>query len=154
MNIYIASPLHTFECKAEIRAVVHYLREIGQNVYAPMELKIPDAWDLPNQVWAKKVYDNDIEQLNKADLIICIYRGFKFAGGTGTAWELGYAVASGKDVIVLCTDIEAKQSLMIINSAKIVEPYGDYQKAFEEYLAYKEGKFETPYINPRLQDQS
>lgn len=154
MNIYIASPLHTPECKKEIQVVVDYLRNRGENVYAPMELKIPNAWDLPNQVWAKKVYDNDIEQLNKADLIICIYRGFKFAGGTGTAWELGYAVASGKDVIVLCTDIESKQSLMIINSALVVEPYEDYEKAFEEYLEFKEGNILTPYINPRLQDQS
>ena len=26
-------------------------------------------------------------------LDICIYRGFKFAGGTGTAFEVGYATA-------------------------------------------------------------
>lgn len=43
---------------------------------------------------------------------------------------------------------------MIINSALVVEPYEDYEKAFEEYLEFKEGNILTPYINPRLQDQS
>ena len=122
MRIYIASPLHTLECKGEIISVVEQLRSLGHEVYSPMELKIPNAWDISNREWAKKVYDNDINELNKADVIVCIYRGFKFAGGTGTAWELGYARAKNKDVIVLCTDITSKQSLMIINSAIVVMP--------------------------------
>jgi nucleoside deoxyribosyltransferase len=156
MRIYIASPLHTLECKGEIIRVVEYLRSLGHEVYSPMELKIPNAWDISNREWAKKVYDNDINELNKADVIVCIYRGFKFAGGTGTAWELGYARAKNKDVIVLCTDITSKQSLMIINSAIVVMPYEEYKEAWSRYLLTQlpNPDFEIPYIHPDLQDQS
>lgn len=155
MKIYIASPLHTPECKEEITQVVEYLRSLGNEVYSPMELKIPNAWDISNQEWAKKVYDNDIAELNKAEVIVCIYRGFKFAGGTGTAWELGYAKASNKNIVVLCTDITSKQSLMIINSAIITMPYNQYKEAWEMYMSIgKDQKFDIPYIHPDLQDQS
>lgn len=157
MKIYLASSLHTDELKKRITTVVEYLREKGHSVYSPMELKIPNAWDLPNQEWAKKVYDKDIKELTNADMIVCIYNGFNFAGGTGTAWELGYARAMGKDVIVLCTDIKSKQSLMIVNSGIIVMPYEEYKKAWEMYmddLLRIKSLPKKPYIHPDLQDQS
>lgn len=156
VKIYLASSLHTDELKRRITAVVEYLRKKGHSVYSPMELKIPNAWDLPNQEWAKKVYDNDIKELTNADMIICIYNGFNFAGGTGTAWELGFAKAMNKDVIVLCTDIKSKQSLMIVNSGIIVMPYEEYKKAWEMYEKYNEDSksISVPYIHPDLQDQS
>ena len=151
MNIYIASSLHTDELKARIKAVVNFLRAQGNNVYSPMELKIPNAWDISNREWAKKVYDNDIAELSKADLVVCIYNGFNFAGGTGTAWELGFARAQGKDVIVLCTDIKAKQSLMIVNSGCVVMPFEEYEKAWDIYQKLEN---QDIYIHPDLQDQS
>jgi len=157
LKIYLASSLHTDELKKRITTVVEYLREKGHSVYSPMELKIPNAWDLPNQEWAKKVYDKDIKELTNADMIVCIYNGFNFAGGTGTAWELGYARAMGKDVIVLCTDIKSKQSLMIVNSGIIVMPYEEYKKAWEMYmddLLRIKSLPKKPYIHPDLQDQS
>lgn len=81
-----------------------------------------------------------------------VQNGFNFAGGTGTAWELGFARAQGKDVIVLCTDIKAKQSLMIINSGRVVMPYEQYKEAWKIYngLIY----LNDCYIHPDLQDQS
>lgn len=151
MNIYIASSLHTDELKARIKAVVNFLRAQGNNVYSPMELKIPNAWDISNREWAKKVYDNDIAELSKADLVVCIYNGFNFAGGTGTAWELGFARAQGKDVIVLCTDIKAKQSLMIVNSGCVVMPFEEYEEAWDIYQKLEN---QDIYIHPDLQDQS
>lgn len=89
-------------------------------------------------------------------MIVCIYNGFNFAGGTGTAWELGFAKAMNKDVIVLCTDIKSKQSLMIINSGIIVMPYEEYEKAWDMYEDYTKNSksISIPYIHPDLQDQS
>ena len=152
LKIYLAASLHTDELKSRIRTVVNYLRENGHEVYSPMELKIPNAWDISNREWARKVYDNDVAELTKADIIVCIYNGFNFAGGTGTAWELGFARAQNKDVIVLCTDIKAKQSLMIVNSGRVVIPFDDYKEALTIYqnLEYPNDQ----YIHPDLQDQS
>ena len=151
-KIYLAGSLHTDELKSRIKTVVNFLRERGNEVYSPMELKIPNAWDISNQEWARKVYENDIKELTKADMVVCIYNGFNFAGGTGTAWELGFARAQGKDVIVLCTDIKAKQSLMIINSGRVVMPFEEYEEAWK---IYQNLEYPTDiYIHPDLQDQS
>lgn len=156
MKIYLAGSLHSDELKKRIDTVVNFLREKGEKVYSPKDMKIENAWDLPNQVWAKKVYDEDVKALSECDTVICIYNGFNFAGGTGTAWELGYAKATGKDIIVLCTDIKSKQSLMIINSGMIVMPYEKYKEAWQMYEGYRLGtdQLTIPYIHPDLQDQS
>jgi hypothetical protein len=56
-----------------------------------------------------------------------------------------------KDVIVLCTDITSKQSLMIINSGVVVMPFEEYEKAWKMYT---NKSVDFPYIHPSLQDQS
>ena len=43
-KVYLASSLHTDELKSKITKVVNYLREEGNHVYSPMELKIPNAF--------------------------------------------------------------------------------------------------------------
>ena len=151
-KIYLASSLHTNELKNKIDIIVDFLREKGNVVYSPKELKIPNAWDIPNHEWARKVYDNDIKELTNANVVVCIYNGFNFAGGNGTAWEIGFAKAMNKDVIVLCTDTKAKQSLMIINSGRVVMPYEQYEEAWRIYnsLVYPN----DCYIHPSIKDQS
>ena len=56
-------------------------------IYSPKDIKIENAWGLPNQVWAKKIYDEDVKVLSECDTVICIYNGFNFTGGTGATWE-------------------------------------------------------------------
>lgn len=41
-------------------------------------MKIENVWDLPNQVWAKKAYDEDVKVLSECDIVICIYNGSNF----------------------------------------------------------------------------
>lgn len=150
MNIYLASSLHTDELKSKINTVVEFLRSKGQNVFSPLEMKIPDAWNLSNAEWAKQVYDNDVKALNNSDIVVCIYNGFSFNGGTGTAWEVGYAKALNKDVIVLCTNPDDAQSLMIINSGTIVVPYCMYKEA---WVLYSETYVKERFVHSKIKDQ-
>lgn len=56
MNIYIASPLfHKWE-QRNVKHVEKWLKTIfhGATIYCPQDFQIPNAWELPNHVWAKK----------------------------------------------------------------------------------------------------
>lgn len=145
-KVYLASPLFTDEQKFRINKVVKYLRNSGNEVFSPMEYTVENAWDMSCIEWGKKVYDHDVVGLDAADVVVAIYDGLM--SDSGTAWEIGYAYAKGKDVILLCSDIKAKQSLMVTNSSLIVHSLDNFQQAWIEYITNK------PSISKHLIDVS
>lgn len=113
-KVYVACPMNPRH-RASEEKVVKMLRFAGYNVYFPAEFKVEDAWSLPNPVWAKKVFDADMEALDNADALVLLYYGQEDC--TGSAWEAGYAFAKGKRVIVVEMLGGIKDSLMIFNGA-------------------------------------
>lgn len=69
-------------------------------IYAPWELRFPNAWDYPNTEWGLMVFAADIANLEKADVVISLNYG-RLDPTAGTAWECGYAFAKGKKVIMI-----------------------------------------------------
>ena len=68
-------------------------------VYCPWELKIENAWDYPQEQWAKMVFDKDVEAIKECDIFIMISVGRKSTAGTN--WEQGFAYALNKPVYVI-----------------------------------------------------
>lgn len=131
-KIYIAAPLFTDVQKRRINEVVMWLRALGNEVYSPMELTIENAWGISNKDWAQKVYQHDIDDIAKADTVVCLYDGMN--SDSGTTWELGYAHALGKVVFTICEDVKEKQSLMVINGSNVVCDKSLYQTAWLDYV--------------------
>ena len=121
-KIYIASPLFTDEERRKVRDIAERMRDRGHQVYVPMEQHVENAWDLPNHVWAKRVFEEDVKAIDEADLVLVLYYGLY--SDSGTAWECGYAYAKGKQVFVKNCECE-EASLMIVNgqSAKWLEEF-------------------------------
>lgn len=115
MKIYLASPLFTGYERKKVQTVASFLRRVGHEVYVPMEHSIENAWELPNHVWAKKVFDEDVKAIQEADEVYCIYYGLY--SDSGTAWECGYAYALGKPVHLIDESNE-EVSLMVVNGSK------------------------------------
>ena len=89
------------------------MRKDNHEVYLPSEHKIENAWDLPNDIWGKMVFDNDIEAINNCDLVVVAsYDNSEHHGGT--RWESGYAYGIGKKIVVVHFEQE-DISLMIAN---------------------------------------
>jgi len=111
MKIYLAGP-----CDSENRTLMmNIAQKIRTSVYddielyCPFELKIENAWDYTQEVWAEKVFNADIAVIKECDAMILITPGR--ISSAGTNWEQGYAYALGKKVYVLqITD--ASTSLM------------------------------------------
>lgn len=136
MKIYLASPLFNGKQKTRIQEVVSYLRKKGNDVFSPMEFEVEDAWGISNKEWAKQVFDHDVKGLEESDVVVAIYEGMN--SDTGTCWEIGYAAAKGKDIIVLSTDLSVDHSLMVVGSCFGVYSYEHYSTAWENYLSVRE----------------
>lgn len=116
-KVYIASPLFT----AQERANVNEVAEVWQKnhplntIYKPQDFQVPNAWDMPNTDWADAVEAEDRKHLDEADVVIGILYGMN--GDDGTAWEIGYASAKGKEVVLFLMNEGGTYSLMMKNVA-------------------------------------
>ena len=115
MKIYLASPLFTENEKRNVDDYAAHLRHLGHEVYVPMEHQIENAWSMPNAVWAKMVFEADIEEIRKCDKVVCLYYGLY--SDSGTAWECGFAYGIGKPVELVDRSGE-ECSLMVVNCAE------------------------------------
>ena len=114
MRIYIAGPLFTQEDKKINESFAVRLRSNKDNqVYLPQEYKVKDAEKMPNEDWAQKVNEHDMEMLKACDTVLAIVRGGK-ASDDGTAFEIGYAAALGKRIWIYADEREPI-SLMFLN---------------------------------------
>lgn len=107
-KIYLAGSCSS-ERRTVMQSVAKQLRDNGYDVYCPFELNIPNAWDMPQEDWAQKVFDADVEALDACDLVLMISPGR--ISSAGTNWEQGYAFAKKKRIIVIQCK-EASTSLM------------------------------------------
>ena len=100
-------------CEA-IDEVVTTLKLKGLDVYVPHEMKIPNAWDYTMQEWGLMVFSRDVAEIDKSDLVVMLSWGKE--NNAGAAWEVGYAFAKGKKVVVVAMS-EAPQSLMVLHGS-------------------------------------
>ena len=114
MKIYLASPFFSVYQKRFMEKVLEKARKESHEVYAPYEHEIENAWNLPNAVWGREVFFEDIKAINNCDEVWVINHGME--SDSGTAWECGYAYGIGKTVRVLC--LAKLNSLMMLNGCE------------------------------------
>ena len=115
-DVYLAAPLWTAKQKERIASLAEVLRREGYSVFVPMEHEIDNAWDMPQHEWSKKVFDTDIEAIRNSAAVVAIYNGLY--SDSGTAFEIGYAHALGKDIYIMPYLETSEVSLMIKNAVK------------------------------------
>ena len=108
MNIYIAAAFNgqTEEDTKRKRMYCESLLNIlnlklpDAHIYAPWQLRFPNAWDYPNDEWGLMVFAADVAALEEADIVISLNYG-RLDPTAGTSWECGYAFAKGKKIIMV-----------------------------------------------------
>ncbi len=91
------------------------LESLEHIVLAPWETKIPGAWEMSNIEWGKRVFLEDIKQIEEADAIVVLSYGRKSTAGVN--WECGYAYGRGKKVLVVEMLGLKIMSLMVSNGS-------------------------------------
>ena len=97
-KIYLAGSCGS-DKRTMLKNIATQLRAYNYEVYCPFELQIPNAWDMTQEEWSKKVFDADVAAIDACDIFLMIIPGRHSTAGTN--WEQGYAYAKGKYIIVL-----------------------------------------------------
>lgn len=138
IKCYIAGPFF----KEGERERIEQLREFFKSdsffdkyeFFFPMDHKIPGGETMPNEEWAWNVFEMDVKELANSKLVIAIYD--KHYSDSGTAWELGFAYANHIPVLLLCTDLEADNSIMPLIAADKIYQFDKFVKG--EYFNFDE----------------
>jgi nucleoside deoxyribosyltransferase len=113
MKIYLASPFFNQEERENVIKVATQWRNAGHEVYVPMEHEIENAWSLPNNVWANRVFEEDVKAIRECDRVLAITYGM--IDDAGTSWEIGFAYGIEKPVDVIAVN-KTTYSLMVYQS--------------------------------------
>lgn len=118
--LYLAGPWFTPEQEKEYSKVIDEItrRYDDWEIFIPRYYKVPDGDNLPNWNWGAKVCHHDIKMLNRADLVIAIDWGFN--ADAGTAFEVGYASAKRKEIILYVPKGVKTVSCMLHGMADLV----------------------------------
>ena len=116
MKSYLASPFGGKDSKhrKDAEKVAQILRETDNEVYCPWKYQVPNAWDYPNTEWGLMVFTNDVQAIDDCNIMVALSYG-KYETSSGTNWEIGYAYAKGKQVIVVEMEDPQVMSLMVSN---------------------------------------
>lgn len=99
-HVYFAAPLFSEAERAFNRRAADVLESLFFKVHLPQELD--DDADARGDMREAAIYAGNIAALKAADIVVAVIDGAD--ADSGTAWEMGYAAASGKRVIALRTD--------------------------------------------------
>lgn len=138
-KIYLASPFFNPAEIERVDKVKEILDSKGLEVFSPKEHQSPDL-EFGSKEWREKTFHNDVGHINWCDCVVAIICNGNY-DDSGTAWELGYAYATGKPVILVNFTGEAI-NLMIADSLHALIT------SYEELKDYDFREFKTiPYEN-------
>lgn len=121
-RVYLAAPLFSESERSYNSEIADILRNNLFEVYLPQETG--DTGDMREKEEQGRMFAVNKKALEDADIIVAIIDGPD--ADSGTAWEMGYAFAQGKQVIALRTDfrrvgVNEHVNLMLEESATVVE---------------------------------
>lgn len=113
-KVYLAAPFFNDKEIAFVSTVEHILRSKGLEVWSPRENQLDDKGLVHGTAeWSKAIFDNDIKNLEAADIVVAIMHGNY--SDAGTAMEVGFAFNAM--IPVVAVHVGEDSNLMIHEAA-------------------------------------
>lgn len=133
-HVYLASPLFSEGEQRYNAYLTDVLRKNFFTVYLPQECG--DTAEVREVNRERMIYDKNLYELKKADIVIGVIDGSDV--DSGTAWEMGYAFANEKRVIALRTDfrklsVHERVNLMLEMEAEVVASVDELVDILKKY---------------------
>lgn len=125
-KIYLAAPLFS-EAEREFNAkIAGILREKKYVVHLPQE--VGDDSSTRDEAETGRIFEYNLKALDECDIVVAVVDGAD--ADSGTAWEIGYAYAVKKRIILLRTDFRRvgrseAVNLMLEESGEVVGSVGE-----------------------------
>lgn len=116
-KVYLASPFFNDKERSVKATVLEVLNRLNMEIHDPQGPSHFSSWEQPNCAWGKHTFNNDYQAIDNSDFMVAIDWGLY--GDCGTAWEIAYAYATKKPVIVVAPNetLTIPHSLMVVNGA-------------------------------------
>ena len=131
-KIYLAAPLFS-EAEREFNAkIAGILREKKYAVHLPQE--VGDDSSTRDEAETGRIFEYNLKALDECDIVVAVVDGAD--ADSGTAWEIGYAYAVKKRVILLRTDFRRvgrseAVNLMLEESGEVVGSVGELVRVLD-----------------------
>jgi nucleoside 2-deoxyribosyltransferase len=137
-RVYLAAPLFSDGERAFNLSIARNLRNNFFDVFLPQEAGDDSHTRIKEE--QSRIFSENLKVLENSDIIVAVIDGAD--ADSGTAWEMGYAFAQGKQVFALRTDFRRvgmyeKVNLMLEESAKVVTSTFDLLEAIKSPLMDK-----------------
>ena len=125
-KIYLAAPLFS-EAEREFNAkIAGILREKKYAVHLPQE--VGDDSSTRDEAETGRIFEYNLKALDECDIVVAVVDGAD--ADSGTAWEIGYAYAVKKRIILLRTDFRRvgrseAVNLMLEESGEVIGSVGE-----------------------------
>ncbi len=131
-RVYLAAPLFSEAERDFNRKLRDEIKKIGFEVFLPQE-DSNNKYNSSHQA----IFEKNIAAINNSDVMVAVLDGADV--DSGTAWEIGYAYATGKPVFGLRTDfrtlgIEGNVNLMIERSVVMCKDMKELLNRLKEAL--------------------
>lgn len=134
MRAYVAGPLFDEGERWWIEHLDQLVAEAGYTTFLPHR-------DNPTKTAdnVRAIYENDRRGIDTADVVVASLNGL--TTDDGTAWEIGYAVGTGKQVIGIHTDWRRRFDDEVVNLMiecsvwRLVRSEDDLRSALADFLA-------------------
>ena len=138
-KVYLASPFFDDAELERVDKVKEILDSKGLEVFSPKEHQ-NEHLEFGSIEWRKATFENDVKHIDWCDVVVAIICKGNY-DDSGTAWELGYAYATNKPVVLVNITGETI-NLMIADSIHALIT------SYEELKEYDFEKMEKkPYLN-------
>jgi len=131
--IYIASPFFSEAQKDYLNKIQNLCKELKLKTYLPYK-----DGGIKNKKNSNRIFQNDIENLEKANLVIAYLTMPEI--DAGTAFEIGYAYSKHIKIIGILEDIrffnKEQLNLMIEKSIKIVKNLDELKEELRSYVKF------------------
>ena len=138
-KVYLASPFFDDAELERVDKVKEILNSKGLDVFSPKEHQ-NEHLEFGSIEWRKATFENDVKHIDWCDVVVAIICKGNY-DDSGTAWELGYAYATNKPVVLVNITGETI-NLMIADSIHALIT------SYDELKEYNFEKMEKkPYLN-------
>ena len=138
-KIYLASPFFDDVELERVDKVREILDSKGLEVFSPKEHQ-NEHLEFGSIEWRKATFENDVKHIDWCDVVVAIICKGNY-DDSGTAWELGYAYATNKPVVLVNITGETINLMIADSIHALITSYDELKEYDFEKMEKK------PYLN-------
>lgn len=138
-KIYLASPFFDDAELERVDKVKEILDLKGLEVFSPKEHQ-NEHLEFGSIEWRKATFENDVKHIDWCDVVVAIICKGNY-DDSGTAWELGYAYATNKPVVLVNITGETINLMIADSIHALITSYDELKEYDFEKMEKK------PYLN-------